>query len=266
MVKGYFTSDSYTTPPNMRSITDKIFLDTSWYFLTKYIDIMLKARSKAVKGSYDNEAWNESSINTMKLIEACGGKLEISGMENIRKLNEPVVYISNHMSTLETFVFPSLMLQGGDVSFVVKESLTTDFIFGPVMRSTNPIVVRRVNPREDLQTVMQKGKELLQSGTSVIIFPQHTRDSIFKTSEFNTLGIKLAKTAGVKVLPVAIKTDFWKRGKIIKELGGLDRDKTIYFKFASPMEIVGQGKEEHKRIIEFISENLKNWGATVSNE
>ena len=73
------------------------------------------------------------------------------------------------------------------------------------MRSRNPIVVGRTDPRKDFETVMNGGAERLKNGISIIIFPQSTRSLDFKPEEFNSLGVKLAKKAGVQVVPVAIK-------------------------------------------------------------
>jgi 1-acyl-sn-glycerol-3-phosphate acyltransferase len=258
-LKDYFQGDIYETPINSRKTVDKLFLNTRWYFVKKYLDSVVTSRTLALKKKYDNEAWAEVSYKFFKFSEASGGSFKLSGLDNIRNLKEPVVYVSNHMSTLETFVFPCILLMGGDISFVVKESLTENFLFGPVMRATNPIVVKRANPREDFITVMEKGQELLKNGTSVVIFPQSTRRVVFKPEEFNTLGVKLAKSAGVKILPIAIKTDFWANGKLIKELGTIHRKLKIYMRFGSPMKIENNGKDEHQKIIEFIAQNLKTW-------
>jgi 1-acyl-sn-glycerol-3-phosphate acyltransferase len=257
----YFKEDCYTTPENQRKMQDKLFLNTRWYFIKKFFESILKSRKIAVKNAYGNREWANASFTFIKDVEDCGGRFEIRGLQNIKNLKEPVVYISNHMSTLETFVFPSILLMAGDVSFVVKESLTTNYLFGPVMRSTNPVVVDRKNPRKDFQTVMEKGKELLEKGTSVVIFPQASREKTVKPDTFNSLGIKLAKTSKVRVVPIAIKTDFWENGFPIKELGKIHRDLTIHMHFGSPMEITGNGKQEHAQIIQFIMENLEQWNA-----
>lgn len=264
MLKEYFAGNTYDTPENTpRRFMDKLFLNTRWYFVWGYINEIIKGRSIAVKGRYDTKEWAESSYNTFELIEGCGGRFHITGLDNIRKLDAPVVFISNHMSTLETFVFPCIIAPIREVTFAVKKSLTTHALFGPVMRARDPIVVGRQNPKEDLQTVMTKGKELLENGTSVIIFPQSTRTAQFIPAEFNTLGVKLAKTAGVKVVPVAIKTDFWGNGKYLKDLGVVDRNKPIYIEFGEPLSISGTGKEEHTKIVEFISTRVKAWGGVV---
>ena len=39
----------------------------------------------------------------------------------------------------------------------------------------------------------------------------------------------------------------------------LIKSKTIYMDFGNPMEISGSGKEEHEKIIEFISSSLTKW-------
>ena len=220
---------------------------------------MFKTRRLAVKGQLDRQAWAISSHSVMKLIENSGGRFHIEGLDNIRKAEGPVVFVSNHMSTLETMVFPCIIASEMEVTFVVKDSLINFPVFGPVMRARNPIVVSRTNSREDLALVMNQGKKLLEKGTSIIIFPQKTRRIEFIPNEFNSLGTKLAGRAGVQVIPIAIKTDFWGNGKFIKELGPIYPEKTIYMTFEKPMHIQGTGKEEHQKIVDFISSKLKGW-------
>jgi len=127
------------------------------------------------------------------------------------------------------------------------------------MKSRNPIVVGRSDPRKDLEAVMNGGVDLLKNGTSIVIFPQSTRSIEFKPEEFNSLGVKLARKADVDVVPIALKTDFWGNGKWIKELGPLDHNKHIHIKFGEPMHVTGNGKEENQKIIDFIKSSLKEW-------
>ncbi len=193
-------------------------------------------------------------------LEDCGGKFHITGFEYVDQVkDEPVVFISNHMSTLETMVFPSLIAPVKEVTFVVKMQLVTGKLFGPIMRARNPIAVGRTDSRKDLMTVLNEGQQKLKEGTSVIIFPQSTRKDIFVPEEFNSLGIKLAQKAGVRVVPMAIKTDFWSNGKTLKDLGKVKRNLPIYIKFGAPIEIKGSGKEEHQQVVDFIKKNFDEW-------
>jgi len=106
---------------------------------------------------------------------------------------------------------------------------------------------------------MDGGMELFSKGISLIIFPQSTRSLEFKPGEFNSLGVKLARKGGVKVVPVALRTDFWGNGKIVKELGPIDVRKHIWFRFGEPFSVSGNGKDDNQRIIEFISASLAEW-------
>lgn len=253
-------ADSYHTPGNVKRFwLDKLLPGWLLAFRWKFLRITFDARAKCQKNRYFDQDWIESSDRMIRLFEGCGGIFHITGMENLRSCKKPVVYISNHMSTLETMVFPGLIAPVMRTTFVVKDSLVKSWIFGPVMRSRNPVVVGRSNSRQDLMEVLTKGQQLLSDGVSIVIFPQHTRRAEFVPEEFNSIGVKLALKAGVQVIPVAIKTDFWKNGKWVRELGGLDRDKPIYFHFGAPMEIGGNGKEENRFIIDFIQGKLKEW-------
>lgn len=259
---GYFDSYSYNTPEEgEKSLFGRIIHCNRLYFTLKYAGVVFRTRKEAIKGNYDTKAWADSSFYIFRFIEKAGGVFRITGMENISRDPGPVVIIGNHMSTLETMVLPGIVAPHREVTFVVKESLVKHPLFGHVMRSRDPIVVGRTDPRKDFETVMTKGMELLSRGTSIIIFPQSTRSVEFRPEEFNSLGVKLAKKAGVNVVPLALKTDFWGQGKIIKELGPLDSSKHIYFRFGEPFAVKGSGKSENQQLIDFIEASLREWKA-----
>jgi len=259
-MKSFFPSDTYLTPSGTRKrFSNRLFKNSSLFFIIRFLFLVFKTSRLAVKGQLDRQAWAISSHSVLKLIESFGGRFHIEGLDNIRKAEGPVVFVSNHMSTLETMVFPCIIACEMKVTFVVKDSLINFPVFGPVIRARNPIVVSRTNSREDLALVMNQGKKLLEEGTSIIIFPQKTRKVDFVPDEFNSLGTKLAGRACVQVIPAAIKTDFWGKGKLISELGSIHHEKTIYMTFEKPMHIQGTGKEEHTKIVEFISGKMKEW-------
>jgi 1-acyl-sn-glycerol-3-phosphate acyltransferase len=263
MQQGYFDSYNYESPLKPPGFKEWLLRDNWFYFLLKYGIIVLRTRKEAINNIYSTKEWMDSSIEVFRLVEKIGGRFQITGMENIMKVDKPVVFISNHMSTLETMIFPGLIAPHRKVTFVVKESLVRHPLFGAVMRSREPIVVGRADPRKDFETVMTEGLELLNKGISIIIFPQSTRSSVFNPEEFNSLGVKLARKAGVQVVPMAIKTDFWGNGKVIKEIGKLDHSKLIHIKFAEPFPVTGSGKDENQRIIDFIIEHLKKWQTSL---
>lgn len=260
MKTGYFDGYNYDTPEKDHlTFKDRLLLNSRLYFTLKYAAVVLRTRKEALRKVYDTKAWTDSSLEILRFLEEVGGKFHISGMENITKPAGPVLFISNHMSTLETMIFPSIIGPLREVTFVVKESLVKHPLFGDVMRSRNPIVVGRTDPRKDFEAVMSGGVDLLSKGISIIIFPQSTRSLEFKPEEFNSLGVKLAKKADVDIVPVAILTDFWGNGKWIKELGPLDSSRPVHIKFGEPFRVSGNGKAENQRIIEFIKSSLEEW-------
>jgi len=256
----FIETDSYTTDKNHpRAILDILSLGTSMYFGPTFLGMLNGNRKLALADKFDTHTWASRSMDILHLIESCGGKFEIEGLNYITESKEPVVFISNHMSMLESMVFPGIIASKREVTFVVKSSLTRHKLFGATMRARKPISVDRKDPISDFKAVMAQGTENLEKGTSVVIFPQSQRMVDFDEKMFNTLGIKLAKKAKVKVVPVAIKTDFWTNGKLFKDISKLDRSKKIHIKFGEPFQIEGPGKKEHQQVIDFIKSSLASW-------
>jgi len=215
----------------------------------------------AEQGLYDDEDWCDDSRKEVRSVEQVGGRLEVEGLHYIREVEEPCLFVGNHMSTLETFILPCMIQPWKPVTFVVKRSLLTYPFFGPIMRARDPVVTDRDNPRKDLETVLHDGQERLRRGISIVVFPQSTRMERFDPQQFNTIGIKLARKANVPIIPLALRTDFWGNGRLIKDVGRIRPDRTVHFRFGAPLKIAGNGKDEHNRIIAFIQSSLSEWEA-----
>jgi len=227
-------------------------------FYPKMMSVVIKASSKAKRGLYDNVEWCKSSLGIVRALESVGIGVEVRGMNHFTGFSGPAVFVSNHMSTLETFVLPVIIQPHKDVTFIVKESLIEYPVFKHIMRSRNPVVVSRTNAREDLKRVIEGGAERLAAGVSLVVFPQTTRVVRFDPVEFNSLGIKLARRTNVPVVPIALKTDAWSNGKRFKDFGRII-PKWVRFAFAEPLWIKEKGIEEHQKVVDFISQKLAEW-------
>jgi 1-acyl-sn-glycerol-3-phosphate acyltransferase len=259
-IRKFFQSNEYHTPQDMpRAIVDRLGLGSGTYLYTKYVGLILQGWVDVQRDQYDRAAYANTSFNVFRGIERSNGRFHITGLNYVHKLQKPVVFISNHMSTLENNVFPCLIAPYVPVTFVVKASLMRYPFFGKMIASRKPIALGRVNPREDLKKVMEQGCERLLSGTSVVVYPQGTRTLSFDPSTFNSLGTRLAKKAGVRVIPVAVKTDFWRNGRILRDFGPIDRKQPIHIEFGAPVVVTENSKEAHHQIVEFICSRLNKW-------
>ncbi len=253
------TRDPYATSPNVpRSLLARL---SPWPELSFYLPvgwIVLRASWLATRGRYDDRAWVEGSRGIIRAMEGVGMRLSVQGLAHLRALQGPAVYIANHMSTLETFVLPALLRPRGPLTFVVKASLLRYPVFGPILRSRDPVAVTRASPREDLKAVLEGGKERLGRGLSVVVFPQGERRSDFAPGQFNSIGVKLAARAGVPVVPLALSTDAWGTGRWLKDLGPVTPERPVQLRFGAPLAADGLGV--HDRVVAFIGDTLAEWG------
>jgi 1-acyl-sn-glycerol-3-phosphate acyltransferase len=253
----------YQSPRKRRFLIERFHGWATLVYYLRLLKIILAESLIARKKPYEGRTWAKGSLGVLKIVESAGGKFHISGLKTLSRHQGPVVYVANHMSLLDTLILPCILLAFGKVTFVVKEDLLRYPVLGIIIRAIHPIAVTRENPRQDLKTVINQGLALISRGCSVIIFPQATRSAVFNETAFNSLGVKLAKRAGVPVVPVALKTDFQGNGKIIKDMGPVDPAKTLYINFGKPVFAEGKAQDINRRVIAFISQNLSAWGAKV---
>jgi 1-acyl-sn-glycerol-3-phosphate acyltransferase len=254
----------HESPPFKPGIFSRALPTAAFY--SRVTRTVLYAAWLARKGRYDDFEWYSSSCAIRKAFEKTGARISIKGTEHLAGLDQPCVIIGNHMSTAETFLLPSIVVPFRRVTFVVKQALVDYPIFKHIMRARDPVVVGRVNPREDLKAVLQGGQERLENNMSLIIFPQRTRTVTFDRESFNTIGVKLAKRAGVPVTPMALKTKAWSNGKLLKDFGRFDPQKDVHLEFGPPIRIEGSDRPAHEAVADFIEARLRKWGVPIKGE
>lgn len=253
----------YKSPETYRFLVDRLPGWATFIYYLQLLRVILNDSLSARMNTYDDASWANGSHKVLKIVESAGGKFHVSGLRALADYKGPLVYIANHMSLIDPLVLPCILLSINKVTFVVKEGLLRYPIFGSIIRSTNPIAVTRKNPREDLKMVLNKGHAFISQGYSIAMFPQATRSSHFDAASFNSLGVKLAKKSNVPAVPVALKTDFQGNGRIFKDLGTVDPQKSLHLKFGEPISVEGNGQKTHQKIVRFISENLNKWNVDV---
>ncbi len=257
------TKHGYQSPERRLFLANHLPGWRTFIYYARIVIAFVIGRLQALRGQLTAERWLKASIRCLRAVESAGGRVNVSGLDALGQHKGPLVYIANHMSILETIVLPSLTLCFNDVTFIIKNELLKYPIIGGVMKALKLIAVHRQNPREDLKIVLNEGHKRIREGCSVVIFPQATRSTVFDEKIFNTLGVKLARKAGVPVVPIALKTDFHGNGRWIKDIGPINPELALYFKFGEPLTVTGNGRATHQRVVEFITRNLKQWGADI---
>jgi len=233
------------------------------YFWPKLLAIVLDGNSLAKQERYNVSEWVSTSLDTVRLLEKLGVNFHIENLHVLEDLKQPCVFVSNHMSALDAFIFPSIIQPFVNFTFVGKVSLVKSPLFKHIILSRDPIIVDRKNPRENFKDILTEGKKRLSKGISVLLFPQATRAEGFDIKQFNSIGVKLAKHAQVPIIPVALCTNVWKAGKIIKDIGKIEPSRPVYISLGDPINADGKSRDVQASIIDFILGKLNLWDVDI---
>ena len=259
------TTGRYETVPVDREVSPaRISVINSFRYAFTIIRICARCAIKHLFRKFDYAEWSKTCMASVAFAEKLGGVVTFEGFEQRAAYHGPVVYVSNHMSTLETMVFPTTLIAFGKLSIILKKSLTEIPLVGKAALHVGSIAVTRENAREDLKTVLEEGVKRLAEGHSVLLFPQGTRQAVFDGKRFNSLGSKLAERAGVPVVPLAVKTDFLKTGKWIKDFGEVDPNKPIRFACGPVLPASLGARQTHDQSVAFIESKLRAWGLPIA--
>jgi len=218
-----------------------------------------RAATSARIGRLTNKGLVEGSHRLRRSLERVGVRFEIAGTEELAAVGGPFVFVANHMSALETQILPSVLQSAAPCTFIVKGSLLRIPVFGLVLRGFDPIVVGRTDPRADLAHVLKGGTQRLNAGVSVIVFPQGSRSPTLDPKTFNTIGMRLARHAGVALVPIALRTEAWEQGRLMKDIGWIVPERPVRFAIGTPIPPTVEGREAHRQSLAFITGYLEAW-------
>jgi 1-acyl-sn-glycerol-3-phosphate acyltransferase len=139
----------------------------------------------------------------------------ILGAENIPRV--PCVILSKHQSAWETIVLQRIFTL---TSYVYKKELHWLPFFGWGLALMPFVAIDRGAGKEALSQVATRGKQRLDEGYSVIIFPEGTRVAPGAKKRYKVGGAYLAAQSGAPAVPVALNAgEFWRRKAFIKHPG-----------------------------------------------
>ena len=137
---------------------------------------------------------------------------EIEGLDNIS--HSAGIVFAKHQSTWETL---TLNFWFTPQTWVLKRELLWLPFFGWGAYMMEPIALDRGAGRKAVEQLVEQGKQRLDSGRWVIIFPEGTRIAPGKRGRYRIGGAILAERTGYPVYPVAHNAgEYWPRRQFIK--------------------------------------------------
>jgi 1-acyl-sn-glycerol-3-phosphate acyltransferase len=172
-----------------------------------------------------------------------GIRYVVEGEEHLPTENKPAVLLVKHQSTYETFLMPVIMPR--DLAYVFKKELLYVPCFGWAIGRLDMIHIDRSLRKQAFHKVAQQGRELLQRGVWVIMFPEGTRISRGQAGQYKSGGTRLAIDAGVPVVPIAVNSAVcWPRKAFVKHPG------LVTVSIGPPIESLGREPEELMQQVE----------------
>lgn len=178
--------------------------------------------------------WNRAVVFLAKWI--CGVNYQVQGEENITAIKAPFVVMSKHQSQWETYFLQCLFFP---TCIVLKKELTQIPFFGWALRQYDPIAIDRSKPKAALKYVQEKGEEKINSGMSMLIFPEGTRVLPGTVGKYARSGASIAVATGAPIIPVAHNAGvYWPETTKLKYPG------TVDVIIGKPIETVGKTSKQ----------------------
>jgi 1-acyl-sn-glycerol-3-phosphate acyltransferase len=177
-------------------------------------------------------AWTRMILAWLRL--TCGIRCQVEGRENIPK--QPCIVLARHESTWETLFLQSLF--SPQATLIKRELLWIPF-FGWAFALLRPIAIDRSEPRKALRRLINQGRERLESGIWVVMFPEGTRMPPGKPGRFQAGGAALASATEAPVVVIAHNAgSYWPAHEFRKQPG------TITLRIAPAIETIGKSTKQ----------------------
>ncbi len=180
-------------------------------------------------------------------VAAAGVMYTVEGEENIPD-DEAVLFVANHQSI---FDFPAvLMCLKKPCAFIAKKEAASIPIVKDCMRLMDCVFIDRQNAREAIKA-LDAAAEMINSGRSMVIFPEGTRSKTGELGEFKNGAYKIVEKTHCKVIPLLIDGS----RKAFEEKGNITAT-NIRVKVFPPIETKDMDRKAVKELMPQVREML----------
>lgn len=175
-------------------------------------------------------------------------KIEVKGKENIP--DEPVLFVSNHRSYFDILVIFTTC--GKRPGFVSKKEMKSFPLLNWWMKNICCLFLDRNDVRSGMQMI-KDGAGLIQSGYSMVICPEGSRNQSDELLPFKEGSMKMAEKAGCKIVPVSlIDTD-----QLLEARPGFDiRKGKVKVVYGEPINLEEFSKQERKKMGAYVQSRI----------
>jgi 1-acyl-sn-glycerol-3-phosphate acyltransferase len=155
-------------------------------------------------GLFDLHGKRVYAINrfwTWLILRVGGVSLNVKGLENIEPRKQ-YVFMVNHQSNIDIPVLVQSLAQF-QLRWIAKKELLWVPFFGWAMWATKHITVDRADPSDAMKS-LQRARQRMAAGISVVVFPEGTRGRDGKLMRFKKGGFLLAVQAQRHIVPITI--------------------------------------------------------------
>ena len=186
------------------------------------------------------KSWAQINMWTLKVI--CGLDYRVTGLHNLP--GKPAIIMSNHQSAWETLCIQILF---PPVSFILKKQLLWIPFFGWGLAAYRPIAIDRSKKTRALDQLINQGRERLEEGRSLVIYPEGTRMAPDSPGKFQVGGAMIAAKTGAPIVPIAHNAGyFWPKRSFLKYPGTIDI-------------VIGELVNTEGKKARVINEEVENW-------
>jgi 1-acyl-sn-glycerol-3-phosphate acyltransferase len=199
---------------------------------------VLAAILTTIRGSVDpngKTVYRLGRIWSYTILKIGGISVRVEGLKGIDP-SKQYIFMANHQSNLD---IPVLIhtLNGFQLRWIAKKELLWVPFFGWAMWASKHIVVDRTDRLNAVKS-LQRAKERLQAGLSIVIFPEGTRSRSGKLLPFKKGGFYLAAQTNTPIVPLTINGS----GAVLPVGGWRFLPGTIEVRIGEPLTVRGYGR------------------------
>ena len=189
-------------------------------------------------GYYPGRMWSKIIIRVLLL------PVKVEGRERLDP-KQSYVFVANHQGPFDIFLIYGYL--GRNFKWMMKKALRKMPLVGYACAKARHIFVDKSGPKAIKETI-DKARATLQSGTSLVVFPEGSRSFTGHMGLFRKGALQLADDLQLPVVPVTIDGSF----DVLTRMAGFNfvHWHSLRLVIHAPIPPVGEGKDDVKQTMD----------------